>query len=182
MMVVLLIAALAIPLGLDLYMPVSVENPITPEKIELGRRLFNDRRLSRDGSIACASCHDPARAFSDGRHIAFIEPGTETSTLYAMPVDGGPKRELFRAAAPAPLGTVAEWTRDGRRLVFASKNTYWIIPSGGGAPVRLELEKISAANSLRIHPDGHHAAFNAGSRTSEVWMLENFLPAATTKK
>jgi cytochrome c peroxidase len=59
-----------IPLGLDLYMPIPEDNPITSEKVELGRRLFNDRRLSRDGSIACASCHDPNRAFSDGRPIA----------------------------------------------------------------------------------------------------------------
>src|SRR2546425_1288476 len=63
-------AAVVIPLGLDLYMPVPDENPLTAEKIELGRRLFFDRRLSRDGSIACASCHDPERAFSDGRAIA----------------------------------------------------------------------------------------------------------------
>ena len=41
-------------------MPVPEDNPITEEKIELGRRLFNDRRLSRDGTIACSSCHDPA--------------------------------------------------------------------------------------------------------------------------
>jgi cytochrome c peroxidase len=46
-------------------MPVPEDNPLTPEKIALGRRLFNDRRLSRDGSITCASCHNPDRAFSD---------------------------------------------------------------------------------------------------------------------
>jgi cytochrome c peroxidase len=66
----LLLAAIAIPLGLDLYLPVPEENPLTAEKIELGRRLFFDRRLSRDGSVACASCHDPERAYSDGRAIA----------------------------------------------------------------------------------------------------------------
>jgi cytochrome c peroxidase len=66
----LLLAALMIPLGLDLYLPVPEENPLTAEKIELGRRLFNDRRLSRDGSTACVTCHDPARAFSDGRTVA----------------------------------------------------------------------------------------------------------------
>jgi len=64
---VLFLAALTIPLGLDLYMPVPEDNSLTVEKIELGRRLFNDRRLSRDGSIACSSCHDPERAFADGR-------------------------------------------------------------------------------------------------------------------
>jgi cytochrome c peroxidase len=61
---ILLVAAIVIPLGLDLYMPVPEENPITVDKVELGRRLFKDRRLSRDGRIACASCHDPRRAFS----------------------------------------------------------------------------------------------------------------------
>lgn len=69
-MVWLVVAAVVIPLGLDLYMPVPEENPLTEEKIELGRRLFNDRRLSRDQSVSCASCHDPKRAFSDGRPIA----------------------------------------------------------------------------------------------------------------
>jgi cytochrome c peroxidase len=53
-----------IPLGLDLYMPVPEDNPMTTEKVELGRRLFQDRRLSRDGRVACMSCHDPRRAFS----------------------------------------------------------------------------------------------------------------------
>jgi cytochrome c peroxidase len=61
---------LAIPLGLDLYMPVPEENPLTREKIALGQRLFHDTRLSRDGSIACASCHDRRKAFSDGRPLA----------------------------------------------------------------------------------------------------------------
>jgi cytochrome c peroxidase len=64
MLLLLAAALIAIPLGLDLYLPVPELNPLTSEKIELGRRLFHDRRLSRDQSIACASCHDPRRAFS----------------------------------------------------------------------------------------------------------------------
>ena len=54
----------SIPLGLDLYLPVPEANPLTTGKIELGRRLFHDRHLSRDRSISCASCHNPDRAFS----------------------------------------------------------------------------------------------------------------------
>lgn len=69
-MFLLLAAAITIPLGLDLYLPVPEDNPLTAEKIELGRRLFFDRRLSRDGSISCSSCHDPHCAFSDGRAVA----------------------------------------------------------------------------------------------------------------
>ena len=69
-MLILLASLIAIPLGLDLYLPVPEENPITAEKIELGRRLFHDRRLSRDGRVACASCHDPRRAFSKAAPVA----------------------------------------------------------------------------------------------------------------
>ncbi|MDQ3149302.1 MAG: c-type cytochrome [Chloroflexota bacterium] len=63
-------ATLVIPLGLDLYMPVPEANPLTADKISLGRRLFFDTRLSRDQSVSCATCHMPDRAFSDARPIA----------------------------------------------------------------------------------------------------------------
>jgi cytochrome c peroxidase len=43
------------------------DNPQTPAKIALGERLFFDGRLSADGTVACSTCHDPARAFTDGR-------------------------------------------------------------------------------------------------------------------
>jgi cytochrome c peroxidase len=69
-MFIFALLSLVIPLGLDLYLPVPDSNPLTIEKIELGRRLFFDRRLSRDGSIACATCHDPARTFSDDKPLA----------------------------------------------------------------------------------------------------------------
>lgn len=61
-----LFAALAvvIPLGLGATLPVPDDNPLTPEKIELGRQLFENRQLSRDGTIACSSCHDAERAFT----------------------------------------------------------------------------------------------------------------------
>src|SRR5438309_9744999 len=42
-------------------------NPQTAEKIALGQKLFFDGRLSADGTVACSTCHDPARAFTDGR-------------------------------------------------------------------------------------------------------------------
>jgi cytochrome c peroxidase len=58
------------PLGLDLYMPVPDANPLTAEKIALGRKLFFDKRLSGDGTLACSHCHEPKRAFSDNRAVA----------------------------------------------------------------------------------------------------------------
>jgi cytochrome c peroxidase len=46
------------------------DNPQTPEKIALGQKLFFDGRLSADGTVACASCHNPARAFTDGKQTS----------------------------------------------------------------------------------------------------------------
>src|SRR4029450_1549909 len=43
------------------------DNPQTPEKIALGQKLFFDGRLSADGTVACASSHNPERAFTDGK-------------------------------------------------------------------------------------------------------------------
>lgn len=43
---------------------------MSAEKVALGRALFFDKRLSRDGSVSCAVCHDPARAFTDSNVIA----------------------------------------------------------------------------------------------------------------
>jgi len=56
---------------------VPSDNPMTAEKVELGRLLFYDRRLSLDGSYACASCHQQARAFTDGRARAVGVTGQE---------------------------------------------------------------------------------------------------------
>lgn len=68
--VVLQAAGPRLPLGLDLYRPAPDDNPLTVDKVSLGRRLFFDRRLSRDGSLSCASCHDPQRAFANRRPVA----------------------------------------------------------------------------------------------------------------
>ncbi|OGW41000.1 MAG: hypothetical protein A2010_15980 [Nitrospirae bacterium GWD2_57_9] len=56
--------------------PVPEQNPQTPEKIELGKKLFFDRRLSGDGTMSCATCHDPDHAFTDGLDISLSYPTT----------------------------------------------------------------------------------------------------------
>lgn len=45
--------------------PAPTENPTTSEKAALGKQLFFDKRLSVDGTVACVSCHDPKKAFTD---------------------------------------------------------------------------------------------------------------------
>lgn len=46
------------------------DNPLTAAKVELGRQLFFDKRLSANSSVSCASCHNPKFAFSDGQKTA----------------------------------------------------------------------------------------------------------------
>jgi len=58
-----------VPLGLP-PVPIPADNPQSPEKIALGKRLFEDQRFSGDGTISCATCHDPAKAFADGESTA----------------------------------------------------------------------------------------------------------------
>jgi cytochrome c peroxidase len=62
-----------LPLGIpqelwDYFIP--KDNAMTAAKVELGRKLFFEPRLSADGSVSCASCHDPNRAFTDGKRLA----------------------------------------------------------------------------------------------------------------
>jgi cytochrome c peroxidase len=68
-----------LPLGLQeqaAYVPEN--NPLTPEKIALGKQLFWDKRWSRNGTIACVSCHDPAYGWADGRRFSLRYNGTPT--------------------------------------------------------------------------------------------------------
>ncbi|MFQ5731357.1 MAG: cytochrome-c peroxidase [Planctomycetaceae bacterium] len=46
------------------------DNPPSAAKIALGRQLYFDKRLSRDSTISCASCHDPAKGYSNGERFA----------------------------------------------------------------------------------------------------------------
>jgi cytochrome c peroxidase len=50
--------------------PAPADNPMTPERIALGARLFADTRLSGNGRRSCATCHLPKRRFTDGRRRA----------------------------------------------------------------------------------------------------------------
>ena len=49
---------------------VPLDNPLTPAKVELGRYLFYDTRMSVNGKSSCASCHKQELAFTDGLPVA----------------------------------------------------------------------------------------------------------------
>ncbi|BCA53457.1 Cytochrome c551 peroxidase [Nitrospira sp. KM1] len=78
---------LKIPFGLEdeikAYIP--AENPLTVEKVELGKLLFFDPRLSMDNTISCASCHKPELAWTDGTKLS-MGISNQLSTRNSMTV------------------------------------------------------------------------------------------------
>jgi len=57
-----------LPVPADVIPPeVPADNPPTTEKLELGKKLYFDTRISTDGTVACATCHDPRHGFVDPR-------------------------------------------------------------------------------------------------------------------
>jgi cytochrome c peroxidase len=66
--------------------PIPAVEALDPAKIELGRRMFHDARLSREGRISCAACHDLARGGDDGRARSTAADGRpldfNTSTVF----------------------------------------------------------------------------------------------------
>ena len=75
-----------LPLGLQAdaaYVP--EKNPMSQPKIDLGRKLYFDARLSKDGTISCASCHAPEKGFADGRATS-LGIGSQTGARSAPTV------------------------------------------------------------------------------------------------
>ncbi len=69
-------AVAGVPLGLP-EVPVPEDNPQSVEKAALGRALFSDSRFSSDGTVSCATCHDPAKAFTDRLRVSKGVKGQE---------------------------------------------------------------------------------------------------------
>lgn len=78
------VVELKAPLGLP-PVPVPADNRPTVETIALGRRLYYDTKLSRDNTVACASCHSPAISFADGKKVS-AGVGGKTGTRNAPTV------------------------------------------------------------------------------------------------
>ncbi len=60
----------------DQPMDVPADNPITPEKVALGKQLFFDTRLSKTGKMSCETCHHPENAWTSGKTFTARFDGT----------------------------------------------------------------------------------------------------------
>ncbi len=121
------------PLGLDAYMPVPARNPLTKAKINLGRKLFFDRRLSRDNTLSCATCHDPKHGFADEKPLA-VGVGGQTGTRRSPRlINRGYGRSFF-------------W--DGRAPSIENQVVQPI-----ENPIEMDLEIDTLVNRLREDPE-----------------------------
>jgi cytochrome c peroxidase len=91
---------------------VPAHNPVTVEKVELGRKLFFDERLSGNETQSCASCHAPERAFTDGQATSVGSTGmaharnapTLVQVAYAASLAwGNPLLVTLEQHGPVPL-------------------------------------------------------------------------------
>jgi sugar lactone lactonase YvrE len=105
------------------------------------------------------------------------------------PTVGGPSREVFRPAKGPELGTGAlrqalAWTPDQRYLLWVQGDdgALWKVPVLGGQADKVGIP-MEFIKNLAVHPDGKQIVFDAGSPgISEVWALENVLPARSASK
>lgn len=125
----------------------------------------------------------------DGKQIAFT--ALSPVALMVIPTSGGTPRELLRLKGHdhdwfVYWGGIA-WTSDGRHILFfkytsETQTELWRISAAGGEPEKLGLS-MEEMHYLSAHPDGRRIAFSAGSPSKdEVWVMENFLSAAQTRK
>jgi cytochrome c peroxidase len=63
----------SVPAGFDAVVWqafIPEDNTMTSERVALGRKLYFDKRLSKDGTVSCATCHDVTRGFTDQRKVS----------------------------------------------------------------------------------------------------------------
>ena len=120
---------------------VPADNPMSEAKVSLGRRLFYEPRLSVNGRYSCASCHDPRRAFSDGRSLALGATGEK------LPHNA---LALVNVAYNISFG----WAEPQVRSLEAQM----LKPLLGRHPIELGLAGLQASVCAALAADPHYAS------------------------
>ncbi len=172
--------ALVVPANFP-SVPFPVDNPFSSAKAALGRKLYYDRQLSKDGSMSCGSCHRQELAFTDGRPISRgvnNEPGSRntptianTAYLSLLAYDGlAPSLEaqLMRAIISpvemhADTAVVTRYLQNdaGYRAMFASA-------FGAEAPVNTDnaVRAISTFVRTVLSGGSRYDRFRAGDNSA----------------
>ena len=134
------------PLG---TMNVPADNPITPEKIALGKQLFFDKRLSRTGMMSCETCHLPEMGWADGKALSTRFDGTvntrHTPTLYNV-------------------GYYNQWYWDGRSATLEAQVTAAWRGQMGGDPDAM----AATLNGIPGYATGFQSAFGGPATGANI--------------
>jgi len=104
--------ALAVPEGLyDVASFIPPSNPMTRGKVELGKQLYFDQRVSRDATVSCASCHDPAKGWTDnlktsvgiGGQVGARNAPTVLNTIYGRTLFWDGRAPSLEGQAQGPI-------------------------------------------------------------------------------
>jgi cytochrome c peroxidase len=158
---------------------VPKDNPVTAAKVELGRRLFFDKRLSADSTISCATCHDPKRAFTDGKRVAEGIEGRRgernSPTLLNSMFNSGQfwdgRADTLEAQAIQPLINPLEMGNDSLEAVVrrleAISDYEMLFREAFGRVVSIELvgKAIASFERTLVSGDSEFDRFNAGDRS-----------------
>ncbi len=116
--------------------PIPADNPTTPAKVALGRRLFHDADLSIDGTMSCASCHEQHRAFA---HSSRTRPG----------VTDEPGRRNVPGLANVAWARTLTWA-DSRLTTLEAQVA---VPILGDHPVEMGMKDNEAEIPKRLSAD-----------------------------
>jgi len=159
----------ALPLGAPPQLPVPAGNPVTAARVELGRRLFFDTRLSRDRTHSCGSCHRANLAFTDGRPTAVGTGGavgrrnapTLLNRAYgeSMFWDGRVRTLEEQALLPmtSPLELANTHEEIERRLAASASYRRAFARAYGSEPITIERVAAAIASFERHHGFRRHA-------------------------
>lgn len=113
--------------------PTPKDNPLTPAKVELGKMLFFDPRLSGDGNMSCASCHSPLFGWSDGQKTARGHKSMVLGRASPVVVNTGyndiqmwdGREKTLEDQSIGPMRNTAEMNMDIPKLIdFLSESEY----------------------------------------------------------
>lgn len=113
--------------------PIPNDNPMSPAKVELGRRLFYDTRLSGNGGFACSSCHRQEFGFADARNISLGSTG-----------EPHPRNAI--GLANSAYARVFNWVD----AVTPTLEQQALVPMFGDAPVELGLKGLEGELVSRL--------------------------------
>ena len=157
---------------------VPADNPMTAEKVDLGRALFFDTQLSGNGTQACGSCHEPEHAFSDGREraigstgaigrrnsMALVNVAYNASQTWANPA----VTELEQQALVPMFGTSPVELGLTEELLVARMRAHYADDFARAFPD--DADPISVSNTARAIASYERTLITASSRFDEKTM------------